>query len=65
MITMRALLLAAVVLGFASPVLAGDLFPWWTGWSLPAPWACSAFELAHKCNAELNPHTNRCGCIVR
>lgn len=59
---MKALLLAiaAAVLFFASPALAG-----WGRWVGAYPWTCSRFEYRHWCNAELNVHTHRCGCLVR
>jgi hypothetical protein len=51
---------AAAILCFASPVLAG-----WTRWAVPQNWACGTYEYAHRCNAELNVRTHRCGCLVR
>jgi hypothetical protein len=51
---------AAIVLFFASPALAG-----WTHWAAPQSWTCGAYEYAHRCNAELNVRTHRCGCLVR
>jgi hypothetical protein len=51
---------AAAVLFFASPALAG-----WARWVASPRWTCGAYEYAHKCNAEWNVHTHRCGCLVR
>jgi hypothetical protein len=51
---------AAAILFLASPALAG-----WTHWVVPGCWACGAYEHAHRCNAELNVRTHRCGCLVR
>ena len=65
--SIRTLLLTAAVLCLATPALAGDYHRWWTDQSVAASWtwACGAFEYRHRCNAELKPRTNRCGCIVR
>jgi hypothetical protein len=51
---------ATAILFFTSPALAG-----WTRWVAPQAWACGAYEHAHRCNAEWNVHTHRCGCLVR
>lgn len=51
---------AVAILLFSSPARAG-----WTGWVTPQGWACGAYEYAHKCNAEWNVRTRRCGCLVR
>lgn len=51
---------AALVLCLASPAMAG-----WMHWSAQRGWVCSAYEYKHRCNAELNVRTNRCGCLVR
>ena len=51
---------AAVILLFAAPALAG-----WGRWVAPQCWTCSAYEHAHRCNAEWNVHTRRCGCLAR
>jgi hypothetical protein len=53
-------LLAAGLLCIASPALAGTQSPW-NPWM--QAWACSAFEYAKKCNAELNPRSLHCKCL--
>jgi hypothetical protein len=58
---MKTLLFAgATVLFVTSPALAG-----WARWVGPQCWTCAAYEYAHRCNAELNVRTHRCGCLVR
>ena len=66
-----ALLLAAAIFSLASPALADDPGPWrarqsawassWNPWT--EPWACSAFEYAKRCNAQLTPRWQRCQCV--
>jgi len=71
MTTIRTLLCATAILTLASPAMAGHRHHGWSyGYADPylaAPWSwvCGAFEYGHKCNAEFNGRTNRCGCIVR
>jgi hypothetical protein len=69
MTVMRSLLFAATVLWLAAPAPASAdaQYRWWGGGSVDAPWSwvCGAFEYRHRCNAELHPRNNRCGCIVR
>jgi hypothetical protein len=56
----RILLLAAAVACLASPALARPYTPW-NPWL--QPWACSAFETAHRCSAIYHPRSARCGCF--
>jgi hypothetical protein len=67
MTTIRILLFANAVLTLASPALAGDQYHRWPHRYVDAPWSwvCGAFEYRHKCNAEFNVRTNRCGCLER
>jgi len=59
----RMLLLAAGLQCLASPALAGAEGPWspWNPWM--KAWACSAFEYAKRCNAELRARPERCECL--
>lgn len=67
MIATRLLLLTAVIVLSTSQAMAGDPYRWWPYRYAEAPrdWVCGAFEHRHKCNAELNVRTYRCGCIER
>ena len=58
--------LAVVILCLTSPALAGTESPWgpWTPWNpWMKAWACSAYEYAKKCNAQLRPRSERCECV--
>jgi hypothetical protein len=67
MTAIRTLLFATAIFGVASPAMAGDGYRWWQYRYADAPsnWVCGAFEARHKCNAEITPRRNRCGCIER
>jgi hypothetical protein len=57
------LVLAAGLLWFASPALAGTPSPWspWNPWM--NTWACGAFEYAKRCNAAWHPRSLHCQCL--
>jgi hypothetical protein len=62
--TARILLLAAAGACLTSPALAGDSDRprvAWNPWL--EPYVCSAYEYAHKCNAQSGPHSSRCRCL--
>jgi hypothetical protein len=65
--TIRTLLFATAILGFASPAMAGSDYQRWQYRYADAPWSwvCGAFEARHRCNAEFTLRRNRCGCIER
>jgi hypothetical protein len=63
MTKMKTLIFAVGVLCLASPAIAGGVVTY-RMIILQGP-VCGAYEYAKKCNAEWNPRTQHCACIVR